>query len=185
MWTRDIRKANCALVAVVLLLVPVAAQASVTEVALKDLVARSDLIVVVTVTKVEDGPAGIKAVGDEFPPVKVATARVVETGRVPPYARFVSWPRRRGIATSRDAKEGEKHVLFLEKRGDSSIMMIAHVGRGGMQLHDVGGKPYATLSNQVILPEGTKTISETRTITFDIPRLSTESDKKSPGPRRP
>ena len=48
-------------------------------------------------------------------------------------------------------------------------MMISHVGRGGMSLHDVKGKPYATLTDQVILPEGTKTISEPKTTRMTLP----------------
>jgi hypothetical protein len=180
MWTRDIRRANRALVALVLVLAPVAARAEVTEVALKDLVARSDLIVVATVTKVEDHPDYIKTAADEFPPVKVATARAVETwkGAAVREVRFVASPTwQRDISR---AKMGEKLVLFLEKRSDTPIMMIAHVGRGGMLLHDVEGKPYATLTDQVILPEGTRTISEPRTLTFDLPLFPTDGDKKKP-----
>jgi hypothetical protein len=175
---RDIRQSNRALVAVVLVFVPVAAHASVTDVALKDLVARSDLVVLATVTKVEDGPVEIKAEGDEFPPVKVATARVVETwkGVVVREVRFVASPTRHCDVA--DAKKGEKLVLFLEKRSDSPVMMVAHIGRGGMLLHDVEGKPYATIENEVRLPAGTKTISEEKTGRIDLPLLPTKSDKK-------
>jgi hypothetical protein len=180
MWTRDIRRANRALVALVLVLAPVAARAEVTKIALKDLVARSELIVVATVTKVEAGPDNIKTAGDEFPPVKVATARVVESwkGAAVREVRFVASPTR--YCDIADAKQGEKLVLFLEKRGETPIRMIAHVGRGGMLLHDVEGKPYATLTDQVILPEGTRTISESRTGTIDLPLSPADGDKKKP-----
>ena len=137
---------------------------------LKDLVAKSDLIVVVTVTKTEAGPDDIKPWDASFPPVKVATARVVETwkGKADKEVRFVASPTR--PCDIADAKEGEKLVLFLERRENSPIMMIAHVGRGGMLLHDIKGKTYATLSDQVILPKGTRTISEPKKVSMSLPR---------------
>jgi hypothetical protein len=116
---------------------PAAVRASVREIGLKDLVANSDLIVVVTVTKVEAGPADIKPWDASFPPVKVATARVVQTwkGKAGKEVRFVASPTQ--PCDIAEAKEEEKLVLFLKRRENSPIMMIAHVGRGGMLLHDV------------------------------------------------
>jgi hypothetical protein len=158
----------------------VAARADVVEIALKDLVAQSDRIVVATVTKIEAGPVDIKPWDESFPPVKVATARVVETwkGKADKEVRFVSSPTRPCDIAS--AKEGEKLVLFLERRKDSPIMMIAHVGRGGMLLHDVKDKPYATLEDEVKLPEGTKTISESKKVSMTLPDPSNEPGKKRP-----
>ncbi len=56
--------------------------------------------------------------------------------------------------------------------------MIAHVGRGGMSIHDVKGKPYATVSDQVILPEGTRTVSETKKVRMTLPASLIERGKK-------
>jgi hypothetical protein len=135
-------------------------RADVADVELKDLVAHSDLIVVVTISKVEDGPKDIEVRGNRSSPVKVATAPVVETwkGEAVKDVRFVASPTWTCDISS--AKEGEKRVLFLQRRPDSPIMSIVHWGRGGMLLHDVKDKPYAIVSEGVILPAGTKTISE-------------------------
>jgi hypothetical protein len=71
--------------------------------------------------------------------------------------RYVASPTRYCDIAS--AKAGERVVLFLEKRKDSAIMMIAHVGRGRMPLREVESKTYATLwSQDVLLPAGTATI---------------------------
>ena len=156
---------------------PAAVRASVREIDLKDLVAKSDLIVVVTVTKTEADPDDNEPRDESFPPVKVATARVVETwkGKADKEIRFVASPTR--YCDIADAKEGEKLVLFLERRGNSP-MMIAHVGRGGMLLHDIKGKTYATLSDQVILPEGTRTISEPKKVSMTLPRSLIKAGEK-------
>ena len=153
-------------------------RAGVREVDLKDLVARSDLIVVVTVTKVEAGPDDIKPWDESFPPVKVATARVVETwkGKAGEDVHFVASPTQ--PCDIADAEEGQKLVLFLETRGNSPIMMIAHVGRGGMLLHDVKDKAYATLSDEVILPKGTRTIAESKKVSVTLPNPSAKPGTK-------
>jgi hypothetical protein len=153
------------------------AWASVVDIELKDLAAQSDLIVVVTVTKIEPAPDHIQAVEERYPPVKVATARVVETwkGAAVKEIRFVASPTQ--YCDTASAELGEKLVLFLERHGDSP-MMIGHVGRGGMSIHDVKGKPYATISDQVILPKGTKTISERKTVRMTLPVLPIEPGKK-------
>jgi hypothetical protein len=157
--------------------IPAPAQAEVREIDLKDLVAHSDLIVVATVTKIDVAPDDIKAVEDRYPPVKVATAGVVETwkGTAVKEVHFVASPTR--YCDIAAAKEGENLVLFLERHGNGP-MMIAHVGRGGMSIHDVKGKPYATVSGQVNLPEGTGTISETKKDSVTLPASLIEPGKK-------
>jgi hypothetical protein len=141
------------------------ARAEVKDVALTDLVAQSDVIVVATVTEIVNGPDGIRPVEDRYPAVKVATARVVETWKGKPvrFIRFIATPTRPCDTAS--TEKGEQLVLFLENQ-DEMPMMIAHVGRGVMPLRDVEGKTYATLQSEVKLPEGTKTISEQRTGTL-------------------
>src|SRR5262245_28959267 len=78
MWNRETHRAGGAIAAFVLMSFPTSSWAEVAEIELKDLVARSDLIVVAKVSKVEDGPDHIKPVEARFPPVKVATAEVIE-----------------------------------------------------------------------------------------------------------
>jgi hypothetical protein len=159
------------------LIVSAPAWASVVDIDLKDLVAQSDLIVVATVTKIEAAPDHIKTAEEPYPPVKVATARVVETWKGPAVkeVRFVASPTRPCDLAS--AELDEKLVLFLERHGDSP-MMIAHVGRGGMSIHDVKGKPYATVPREVILPKGTKRISETKKGRTTLPASLAEPGKE-------
>jgi len=159
------------------LCVSVPAWAEVADVVLKDLIAQSDVIVVATVTKIEPAPDHIRAVEERYPPVKAATARVVETWKGPAVkdVRFVAAPTQ--YCDTAHATKGEKLVLFLERHGDGP-MMIAHVGRGGMSIHDVKGKPYVTVSDQVILPRGTRTISETKKDSVTLPARLREPGKK-------
>jgi hypothetical protein len=87
-------------------------QASVAEIELKSLVARSDLVVVVVVTKVEVVGPPFEWNGRKFPAVHVATARVLESwkGARVPEVRFVGSPT--GVCDSAEAAEGEELVLF-------------------------------------------------------------------------
>jgi hypothetical protein len=152
----------------VLVFLPVDVQASVTDVALKDLAAQSDLIVVARVTRVEDGPADLQPAGDEFPPVKVATAQIIETWKGDKFReiRYIAsptWP-----CDLASAEKGERVVLFLEGSKESPYR-IAHVGRGRMPLHDADDKRYATLADEVILPKGTPTSSRTETTRVVLP----------------
>jgi hypothetical protein len=133
--------------------------AEVAEIPLKELVTRSDLIVLAKVSKVEDGPADIKTEDDRFfPRVKVATAQVVETwkGTALQEVRYVASPL--WTCDISDAEKGERVVLFLESRKGSPILMIAHSGRGRMPLREVEDKTYATLWDDVRLPKGIATI---------------------------
>jgi hypothetical protein len=159
MWSRETRLASNAIITSVLTSLPTVVRAEVADVTLKKLVARSALIVVAKVSKIEDGSADIRPVEDRSPSVKVATAQVVATGKWANIreVRFVASPTRYCDIAS--ASEGERLVFFLEKRDDSTIMMIADVGRGGMPLREVEGMAYATLrSENVRLPKGTATI---------------------------
>jgi hypothetical protein len=157
-------------------------QAEVGKIDFKDLVVRSDMVVVVTVTKVEAGPKDIEVWDESFSPVKVATARVVETwkGKADKDVRFVASPT--WVCDISSAKEGEKRVLFLQRLPNSPIMMTTHAGRGGMLLHNVKDKPYAIVSDDVILPTGTRTISEKKKASVTLPRRPDEAGKKPPAP---
>lgn len=167
--------------AVAMLIVPLATQAwaEVADVELKKLVGFSDLIVVATVTRVEAGPDELNPRDEGFPPVKVATARVVETwkGKAEENVRFVASPTWTCDISS--AKEGEKIVLFLKRRKDLPIMDIAHSGRGRMRLRDVEDRPYAIIPEGVILPPGTRTIAEKKEVKMSMPGPGNEAGKKS------
>ncbi len=160
MWSQVICRAGGAISAIVLMSIPTLLWAAVADITLKELVVRSDVIVLAKVLTVEDGPTDIKAESDRFPPVKVATAQVIETwkGSAARDVRYVASPLQ--TCDISDAKKGERVVLFLKNRNGSPILMIAHLGRGGMPLREVGGKTYATLwTEDVLLPKGTATIS--------------------------
>jgi len=179
MRNRDTRWID-AIAVIVLMSFPAVTSARVTEIALNGLVARSDLIVLAKVRKVEDGPADIKAECDQFPPVKVATAQVIETWKGSPVReiRYVASPL--WTCDISDAEKGERVVLFLGIRKGSPIMMIAHSGWGRMPLCEVKDKTYATLADRLILPEGTPTISEEKAARFTLP--FTEPGKPAPQP---
>jgi len=159
MWNRESCRAGGAFAAFVVMSFPTLLWAAVADITLKELVIRNDVIVLAKVLTVEDGPTDIKAENDRFPPVKVATAQVIETWKGSPVreVRYVASPLQ--TCDISDAKKGERVVLFLKNRSGSPILMIAHLGRGGMPLREVGGKTYATLwTEDVLLPEGTATI---------------------------
>jgi hypothetical protein len=168
MLSQQPRLACKAIVSFILLFIPVQVRASVADVTLKDLSAESDLIVVARVTKVQDGPAEVQPAGDEFPRVKIATAEVMETwkGSSGREIRFIASPTKQCDIAS--AETGERVVLFLKGSKDSPYS-IAWVGRGRMPLHDANDNQYATLEDQVILPEGTPTIPRIKTVRFVLP----------------
>ena len=126
---------------------------------LKELIDGSDLIVVASETKIEDGPAGLKLGEDVMPPIKVATARVLEVwkgnaGHEVRYVASSTW-----TCDISEAKVGERVVLFLMKPKDWPFMLIEHSGRGRMPIRDVEGKLYATIwAKDVRLPKGFMTI---------------------------
>jgi hypothetical protein len=148
-----------ATVALLFFTFPIPTRAEVSEVSLKDLIAKSETIVVAKVSKLEDGPADLKPVEADYPPVKVATAEVIETwkGAKVGEVRYVGSPTL--YCDISKARVGERVVLFLEKQQGSTIMMIAHVGRGRMPLQEVEGESYAAVPPEVQLPKGiTKSI---------------------------
>lgn len=58
-------------------------------------------------------------------------------------------------------------------------MDIAHPGRGRMRLRDVKDKPYAVIPEGVILPRGTRTISEKKEVKMLMPGPGNEAGKES------
>jgi hypothetical protein len=156
------------------------ATASVRDVTLKELAAKSDLIVIATVTKIEDGPEGLGRVDPGMPALKVATAQVNETWKGKPVGeiRYVASPS--WVCDTSVARKGEVVVLFLEKVKDSPIMTITHAGRGRLPRHDVKGKAYVTLGSEIVLPDGMPKISEEKTARLHLP--STEPGKPDPEP---
>lgn len=133
-------------------------RAEVADIALKELAVRCDRIVVARVIKVEDGPAGLQPSGSEFPPVKVATAEVLETWKGEPVkeVRYIATPTESCDIAA--AEKGERVVLFLERSKDS-LDRIAHVGRGRMVIEKHRGRTYAVLPDEVKVPGGMPTIS--------------------------
>lgn len=154
------RLAIPSLLAIGLALAPSAVRASVGKITLKELVDGSDLIVVATETKVEDGPANL-TLGEEVisSPIKIATARVLEvwkgnTGLEVRYLASSTW-----ICDISDVKVGERVVLFLVRQKDWPFWGIAHAGRGRMPIRDVESKSYATIwAEDVRLPAGFMTM---------------------------
>jgi hypothetical protein len=115
-----------------------------------------------------------------MPRLKVATAQVIETWKGKPerevrYVASPSW-----VCDTSYAEVGERVVLFLVRRTDSTFLAIAHAGRGRMPLRDVADKPYAELGSGVILPKGTPTTSEEKT--GRLPLRPTEPGKPAPEP---
>jgi hypothetical protein len=151
------------LLAIGLALCPSSVTASVGKITLKELVDGSDLIVLATVTKIEDGPANLKLGEDVFPPIKIATARVMEvwkgnTGHEVRYVASSTW-----VCDISNAKIGERVVLFLmtpeDWPKDWPFRLLAHSGRGRMLIRDVEGKAFATIrTHDVRLPKGLMTI---------------------------
>ena len=142
-----------------LMVLTTSARASVASITLKELVDSSDLIVVASETKVEDGPADLKLGEGVGSPIKVATARVVEVwkGKAGPEIRYIASPT--WICDISEAKVGERVVLFLRKSKSLPFLLIEHSGRGRMPIRDVNGKPHATIwVGDVRLPTGVTTI---------------------------
>ena len=147
---------------------PPVLRAEVKDVAFKDFVVNSDPIVVAKVTKVEAGPAQRERIDPMMPALRFAIAQVIETWKGTPARelRFVassSW-----VCDTSSAEEGERVVLFLARRKDSTIMSIAHAGRGRMPLREVGAKSFAVLQHEIILPTATPTISEQKSARWSL-----------------
>jgi hypothetical protein len=169
MSCRETRLAFTVIVAFVLMSFPAMVWAKVGEMTLKELVAASDLIVVAKVSNDEQGPAHLNRLDEAMPPLKVATAQVIETWKGSPVreVRYVASPS--WACDTSGAEKGERVVLFLIRRKDSVFMSIVHAGRGRMPLREVKAKLYAALRDEVILEKGTPTISEEKTSQFYLP----------------
>jgi len=128
------------------------ARAAVAPIDLKSLVERSDLIVMAVVTKVEDGSMLLARNERDLPPLKVATARVVEywKGCHVHEVRFWGSPTR--PCDLAGASEGEELILFLERSTNSGVMKISHVGRGRMLLQGVKNERSADVDEYIELP---------------------------------
>jgi hypothetical protein len=162
-------RALTSIAAVAGVLFPFGVKAAVREVALTDLAKRSELIVVARVVKVENGLAQLESSDPSMPALKVAIAQVIENwkGKSIREVRYIASPTHYyDIAT---AEVGEQVVLFLEKGADSGIRNISHVGRGRMQLRVVGTKMDAVLAQEIILPNGTPTLTETKKSQITLP----------------
>jgi hypothetical protein len=173
------RRAISVVVAVAWLGFPAGLRAEVKEVAFEDLANRSELIVVARVSKVEDGPQSLKRMDESMPPLKVATAQVTATWKGAPVGEVRYVASRSWVCDTSHAEKGERVVLFLERRNDSDYWSITHVGRGRMPLREVGAKTFAALQREVILPKGTPTLSEKKTLQVTLP--PTEPGKQYPG----
>jgi hypothetical protein len=151
---------------------PVASRAEVREVEVKDLTARSELIVIANVSKIENAPASLERDDASMPPLKVATAQVLETwkGKPIPEVRYIASPD--WMCDTSHEEKGERVLLFLKYahwRKDRSFLSISHAGRGRMPVREVQGKWYAALQDEVILPQGTPTVSERKRVRVTLP----------------
>jgi len=121
---------------------------------------------------IEDAPATLEREDAGMPPLKVATGQVLETwkGKPVPEVRYIASPD--CMCDTSHAEKGERVLLFLTYahwRKDRSFLSISHAGRGRMPLSEVKGKWYAALQDEVLLPQGTPTISEQKTVRITLP----------------
>jgi hypothetical protein len=86
------------------------------------------------VTKVEITPFMIHDDQVEFPPVRIATARVLESWKGPQVREVYFWASPMEMCDIAHAEKGEEVILFLERSTFGPIMRIGHVGRGRMVL---------------------------------------------------
>ena len=144
-------------------------RAGVSEIDLETLVAQSDAIVVAVVKDVRKMPISVQHPDVEFPPIELATAKVVETwkGAAVSEVRFLASPTRMCDISS--AAKGETVVLFLQGQRTSEIMRISHFGRGKMDLSEFEGKQSADLDRKILLPPKTKTSTRYVSVTIQIP----------------
>ena len=92
-----------------------AAHADVAEIELKELVVRSDVIVVVDVTGVETAAATEKPADPRMGPVMIATARVLETWKGTERKEVHLWHRRRDTAIWQVPRKGKNWSSFSRK----------------------------------------------------------------------
>jgi len=160
----------------IVILPSVVSAAAVKSIKLSELVARSNVIVIATVTKIDVGGNDVAAA--KIPPLRLATADVIETWKGPRTRdiTFVASPRHYCDIAS--AKKGERLVLFLERHENSPIMTIAHVGRGRMLLQEVKSEQFATIDDKIALPAGTRTVEILEVWTFRELVPKTESGEE-------
>ena len=141
---------------------------SVKSIKLSELVLRSDVIVVVTVTGTDFVGNEVAAGDEKIPPVRLAAADVVETWKGPVMRALTFYASPRHYCDLASAEKGEQLVLFLERHGASPVMTITHLGRGRMVLQEVKGEQFATIDDKIVLPAGTKTVEKLKSWTFSI-----------------
>jgi hypothetical protein len=170
------------LTTVAVVVLPTPAAARVAPMTLKELVGFSDIIVLATVTRVEDGPAGLNY-GEHGPDEgadKVATARVLEVwkGNPRPEARYMA--SRSWVCDTARANVGERVVLFLSRSSVVPFLVIAHSGRGRMPLRDVGPVTLVILPDALSLPEDAPVVCERKP--FDPQAPPTDPNGPPPSP---
>jgi hypothetical protein len=166
------------ILSLVLLCPTVQGRAELADVTLKDLAAKSDLIVVARVTKIESDPHERRPTEYRLPALRMATAQVIETwkGDKVREIHYIASPTRIACDMT-GAERGEQVVLLLEERRDS-IYRIVYFGRGRMPIHDAEGKRYATLADEVILPKGTPTFPRAQSSRWVLPtKLTGEPER--------
>ena len=138
---------------VVVLAAAAPAYSKISVVTLEELTRSSDQIVTVKVTDVTRSQIESRV-------VLHAKAMVLQTLKGPPLTeiQFVAYPAGPDTMDStEDAVVGETALLFLYK-GDDGTYGIKQAGRGRMPIRQVGGKTYATLWDDVLLPESAPAI---------------------------
>jgi hypothetical protein len=120
------------------------AQAKISAQYIAELIQSSDEVVIATVTEVSEGSPSTGG-------FRFATAETKRTLKGAPLrtVRFNASPG--WICDTSHADIGETVLLFLIGPTNGNFI-IALAGRGYMPLRDVGGKTYATLSDDVVLP---------------------------------
>jgi hypothetical protein len=135
--------------ALCIFLCAVPASAKVAIIQIEELVARSDVIVVATVTGISPSP------GNRHVSAGAVVERTLK-GSMTGTFRFLASPT--WTCDVSTAVQGETVLLFLKRRPDGHFI-IGHSGRGRMPLRTVGDKTYVTLWTDVQLPSGAPTIA--------------------------
>ena len=142
--------ATVSIIALTLLSIQASATARVSRISFEKLIQDSDIIALARVEAVRTGRGGQKS----------AEATVLELwkGESAKAIKFLASPT--WTCDIANAVEGERAALFLGKRPFfSSMLEIAHSGRGRMPLRDIDGVEYATIwTADVILPRDIPTV---------------------------
>jgi hypothetical protein len=126
------------------------AQSKISAQRVEDLIRSSDEIIVATIAEVSE-PSALNG------GVRIATAKIVsvlkgEHLRTLQFRASPGW-----MCDITDAKTGDAVLLFLSGSFNGAFG-VALAGRGYMPLRRVDGKQYATLWDDVVLPEGAPVI---------------------------